>query len=68
MLHRGIEFIYPVPGPASPFICWWLHVAAGTTQEERRNRLECCPDDLQGQVRDRVVKFFEELKKTGRGK
>jgi hypothetical protein len=68
MLHCGVEFVRRVPSEDDPFICWWLHVAAGKTVEERRARLERCPEDLREKVAERVRAFFKELNKTRKGK
>jgi hypothetical protein len=52
------------PSPDAPINPWRLYVAAGETREERVSRLAECPDEYRDEVRQWVVRFFEEDRKV----
>ena len=48
------------PSQNDPINCWRLHVAAGSTRDERRARLAKCPDEYREGVQKWVEAFFAE--------
>jgi len=50
--------VKPVPG--SPHSTWTWYVAAGSTREERRQRLAECPEEMRGVVAEAVTRLFRE--------
>jgi hypothetical protein len=49
-----------MPSQNDPINCWRLHVAAGSTRDERRARLAECPDEYKTEVRLWVERFFKQ--------